>query len=96
MMVWLPRARVDVTKVATPAAFSVPVPMVVAPSRKVTVPVGAGPEVLAGLTVAVKVTLWPTADGFTLEARVIAVVVSGVMTSRTMLDKATSKFWVPL
>jgi hypothetical protein len=49
--------RVDVVKVAVPLAI-VPVPSVVEPSRKVTVPVT--PEG----TVAVKVTDWFTLDGF--------------------------------
>ena len=35
-----------------------PVPRVVEPSLKVTVPVGV-PEPLVGVTVAVKVTVWP-------------------------------------
>ncbi len=37
---WLPTARLEVAKVATPLALSVPIPSVVAPSLKVTVPVG--------------------------------------------------------
>jgi hypothetical protein len=39
-MEWGPVARVEVVKVATPAV-RLPVPMVVVPSRKLTVPVGA-------------------------------------------------------
>ncbi len=46
--------------VAIPEPFNVPVPRVVVPFMKLTVPVGAGtPE--APVTVAVKVTLDPTA-----------------------------------
>lgn len=44
---------------ATPDAFSVPVPREFAPSLKVTVPVGVGTPV-DPVTVAVKVTLEPT------------------------------------
>jgi hypothetical protein len=61
---WLPTANVEVVKVAFPR-LSLSVPSTVAPSLNVTVPVGV-PEV-AGFTVAVKVTAWPTADGFTEE-----------------------------
>ena len=53
-------ASADVAYVATPVAFSVPVPRVVAPFLKVTVPVGAG-TLEVPVTVAVKVTLDPTA-----------------------------------
>ena len=37
---WLPAASVEMVKVATPLASSVPVPSVVVPSLNVTVPVG--------------------------------------------------------
>ena len=53
--------RDDVENVATPPALRVPVPIVVAPSRKVTVPVGVPP---GPVTVAVKVTDWPKVEGF--------------------------------
>ena len=61
VMECVPTARVDVVNVALPL-LSVPVPNTVVPSLKLTVPVGI-PEV-AGLTVAVKVTVWPNIDGF--------------------------------
>jgi hypothetical protein len=51
----------DVENVATPPALSVPVPSKVAPSRKVTVPVGVPARLV---TVAVKVTDWPKVEGF--------------------------------
>lgn len=50
-----------VLKVVLPA-LSVPVPSEVVPSRNVTVPVGVPAAVL--LTVAIKVTLAPGAEGF--------------------------------
>jgi hypothetical protein len=54
----VPAAREVVLKEAAPLALRVAVPSVVAPSRKVTVPVGVVlPE--AGETMAVKVTLCP-------------------------------------
>jgi hypothetical protein len=49
-----------VVSVAVPEPFSVPVPRVVAPFVKVMVPVGVGTPVVP-VTVAVKVTLEPTA-----------------------------------
>ena len=64
MIEWLPTANAEVVNVAFPR-LSLPVPSTVAPSLNVTVPVGV-PEV-AGFTVAVKVTAWPAADGFTEE-----------------------------
>ena len=54
MIVCVPTARLDVVKVAMPEAFTVPVPMLVVPSRNVTVPVGVA--VADPVTVAVKVT----------------------------------------
>ncbi len=74
---WLPTARLEVAKVATPLALSVPVPSVVAPSLKVTVPVGVPP---APVTVAVKVTDWPKVEGLADEPS--AVVVSALATVR--------------
>jgi hypothetical protein len=50
----MPTVSVDVVKVATAPPFSVPLPSVVVPSRKVTVPVGA-PDVV-DVIVAVNVT----------------------------------------
>ena len=46
-------------KVARPPASSVPVPRTVAPSLKVTVPVGVPAPGLTAATVAVNVTAWP-------------------------------------
>jgi hypothetical protein len=55
-----PAASADALYVAIPEPFSVPVPRVVVPLRKVTAPVGVGaPDV--PVTVAVKVTLDPAA-----------------------------------
>jgi len=64
--------------VATPP-LKVPVPRVVAPSLKVTVPVGVPEPGDAAATVAVKVTDWPNVLGFTLE--VTAVVVPALLTT---------------
>lgn len=51
-----PAVSIDVVKVATPLLFRVPVPSVVVPSRKTTVPVGVPP---LPATVAVNVTAVP-------------------------------------
>lgn len=53
-MEWLPTTSAAVEMVAVPVASSVPLPMDVAPSRKVTVPVGVPP---VPVTVAVNVTV---------------------------------------
>jgi hypothetical protein len=63
--------RAEVANVATPEPFKVPVPIVVAPSLNVTVPVGATEPVES--TAAVKVTIWPESDGLTLEVNVVLV-----------------------
>ena len=52
----------EVAKVATPEVLRVPVPSVVVPSLKVTVPVGVPEPPL--VTVAVNVMDWPKAAGF--------------------------------
>jgi hypothetical protein len=66
-MLCVPASRDDVVKVALPLAATVPVPIVVAPSRKVTLPLGgvavAG-QPAPGQTVAVNVTGWPKFTGF--------------------------------
>ena len=60
-MPWGPTPSELVVIEATPAPSRVPVPSVVAPSVKVTTPVGTGPAGTAA-TVAVKVTDSPTTD----------------------------------
>jgi hypothetical protein len=64
-MLWTPTLSVEVVKVAVPLLI-VPVPRVVEPSKKVTVPV-----VTVG-TEAVKVTDWLTTDGFSDDIRTMA------------------------
>jgi len=68
-MEWLPTARAEVVKVAVPAD-SVPVPSTLAPSRKLTLPVGVPP---VPMTVAVNVTDCPERDGFGDDPRVVVV-----------------------
>jgi hypothetical protein len=68
-----PAASVEVVNVAWPETFSVPVPRLVAPSRKVTVPVGVPAPGAFTVTVAVSVTACPNTEGFAEEATVVAV-----------------------
>jgi hypothetical protein len=65
--VWLPSPSAVVEKLAVPFA-SVPLPIDVVPSRKVTVPVAA-----AGETVAVNVTDWPDVTEDAESVRVVVV-----------------------
>jgi hypothetical protein len=67
---WEPRLSVDVVNFALPFASNVPVPIVVVPSLKVTVPVGGLPP---PVTVAVKATAWPTPEGLSDELRTVVV-----------------------
>ena len=77
MIKCVPTLKVEVEKVATALALSVPVPSVVDPSLNVTVPVGV-PE-LVEVTVAVNVTDCPNVDG--LGDEVSEVVLGFAMTS---------------
>lgn len=65
---WLPTASVEVVKVAVPA-FRAAVPRSVEPSWKVTLPVAE-----EGLTVAVRVTVWPKVEAAGVTERVVVVV----------------------
>src|SRR5258708_33537182 len=69
-MEWLPTLSVDVEKVATPLPFRVPEPIADAPSLKATLPDGVPAELV---TVAVKVTGLPKADGLAEDVRAVAV-----------------------
>jgi len=63
--------RTEVTKVATPP-LRLLVARAVAPSLKVTVPVGVPAPGAVALTVAVIVTDWPNTDGLAEDARAVA------------------------
>ena len=78
---WDPALSEDVVKVAWPLPVNVPVPMEVALSKKVTVPVGTAVFPLGPVTVAVKVTDCPPVVGLADEAR--AVVVAGSVAAVT-------------
>jgi len=83
-----------VENVATPEAFNAPVPRTVAPSLKVTVPVGVPGAV--DVTVAVNVTDWPAVDGFSEDATAVAVVpLTTCVTTEDVLDaKVASPLYV--
>jgi len=76
-----PTASVLVTNVAWPEAFRVPVPRVLGPSLKVTVPVGVPAPLVLAFTVAVKVTGCPDTEGLAEEVTpgVVVVVVDVVV-----------------
>jgi hypothetical protein len=61
MIVWFPKLKVDVVKLAAPP-LSAMVPKVALPSLNVTLPVGV-PDVVE-VTVAAKVTACPIIEGF--------------------------------
>jgi hypothetical protein len=62
-------AVVKLAVVVPPLVLSVPWPMLVPPSEKITTPVGVPGALL--VTVAVKVTLCPEADGLVLDTTVV-------------------------
>ena len=71
-------------RVATPPPI-VPVPRLVAPSKNPTLPEAAG-----GVTVAVKVTVWPTTDGLTsLTTAVVVAVLSTIWVVEAVLGRKT-------
>ena len=71
-MLCVPTERLLVLKLAWCVdALTVPVPRVVVPSLKVTVPVGLPPK--AVVMVAVKATVWPLFDGFGVDVSAVAV-----------------------
>src|SRR5580698_4081719 len=71
---WLPAVSADVINVATPPAPTAPVPIDVAPSRNVTVPVIV--PAVDDVTVAVNVTLAPLVEGFDDDVTAVDVVAS--------------------
>jgi hypothetical protein len=69
--VWGPVPRVERSKVADPLIKDAVPSTVFAPCLKVTVPVAA--PLYCPVTVATKLTVWPTVEGLGLEFRVIVV-----------------------
>ena len=93
VMLCVPLIANDAASVATPLTFSVPAPIVVAPSKNVTLPAGTTP---GELTVAVSVTGWPVFEGLGEEMRVVAVCAgTGLTDSGKLLDVLVRKFPSP-
>jgi hypothetical protein len=69
----VPTVSEGVANVATPLPFTELAPSAVVPSKKVTVPVGAPVPGAIAVTVAVRVTVPPGAEGFTSAVSVVAV-----------------------
>jgi hypothetical protein len=77
---WLPTASAAVVNVACPLPLSVPVPSVVGPSLKVTVPVGV---LLEPDTLAVKATAAPNVLGFEVEPMVVVLALALIVSVNT-------------
>jgi hypothetical protein len=86
-----PAGSADVLNVATPSALSVPVPRVVAPLRKVTVPVGiVAPDCEAA--VAVRVMACPVFPELGEEVSVVVLAGSAVPgQEKTVIEKGGSE-----
>jgi hypothetical protein len=85
-MLCVPASSDIAAEVAMPLAFTVAVPTAVAPSRKVTVPLGGVADAghpAPGQTVAVNITVWPRFTGFDGDKVVVVpagLTVTGVVT----------------
>lgn len=88
----MPTASVDVVNVAAPPVFSIPIPSVIVPSRKATVPVGV-PE-LPDMIVAVNVTMTPL-DAEGAELSKAAVVGVSVIVSVIAAEVLAAKLVLP-
>ena len=84
----------EVLTVALPL-LTVPLPIEVEPSRKLTVPVMV--PLVCDETVAVKVTDWPTMDGFAEEANAVVVAASAAAFTVcvTAVDVLAAKLLLP-
>ena len=82
-----PTASEGVVKVATAPADNVPAPREVAPSKKLTVPMGLGVLLVVPATVALKVNDWPVMEGFNEEVSVVVVgTFAGALTTSLNAD----------
>ena len=92
VITWFPRPKVNPLSRATPAPSKGAVPIVAAPSRNVTVPVGVADE---DVTVAVKLTIWP--EGAEPEPTFTVVAVAAFVTGcDCVLDVNAGKALSPL
>ena len=92
-MAWLPTASAVVEKVAWPLLSTVPLPIVAAPSRKLTVPLGVPAPGADALTVPVNVTFWPNTE-LAVDA-VSEVAVSSLLTAWLIVVELATKFVLP-
>src|SRR5208282_80901 len=88
-MLRLPEARLVVENVAVPPALRVAWPILAAPSKNMTVPVGTKPLARVGLTVAVNATAWPWFVGFGDATRVVELPSTGSTTNMVTLSIGT-------
>src|SRR5580698_1217995 len=72
-MLRVPTDSVEVVKVATPLPLRLELPILVAPSRKLTVPVGWKLKNCDDVTIAVKVTGWSKLEGLSEEVSAVVV-----------------------
>ena len=87
VIVCVPAASEDVVSVATPP-LNVPVPRLVEPSRKVTVPAGEPYVDTAGVTVAVNVTAVPVPAEAPLLVSAVVVPTAALITERLLTAEA--------
>jgi hypothetical protein len=90
-----PSASKDVVNVAFPL-ISVPGPKGVAPSFRVTEPVGVPLPGATTTTVAVNVTVWPKCDGFGEEVSVVVVAALCTVCDRAAGEVLVRKSTSPL
>jgi hypothetical protein len=93
MMVWLPRLRDDVLKVAMPL-LSGAVARTAPSALKVTVPVGEPEPGEIGVTFAMKVTVWPNTE--VVGDALTVVVVPSLVTVSVVLPALEVKLVSPL
>ena len=93
---WLPTAKLVVVKLAVlmpPLVVKVPWPRLVAPSEKITTPLGLPLPVPD--TVAVKMTFWPQTEGLAEETTAV-VLVAFVIVCVMAVDRLVLKLVSPL
>jgi hypothetical protein len=94
---WLPTIKLALLKLAVvvaPLVVSVPWPMLVPPSEKITAPVGLA-EALP-LTVAVKLTFWPHTEGLTEETSSVTLLPALLTICVMAVELLAVKFVSPL
>ncbi len=98
MIVWVPTASVESTKLAFPVPSSAvgppsAVPLEQVPSTSATSPAGVATAGSTGVTVTSKVTDWLNTDGFTVEATPVEV--EALFTTCETSSSLARKFVLP-